>query len=231
MYVQDETTIRRHGMIPSTDEFDAELLHNLIQWAERDSKFESWGFWHQSVWGILKGADKRAEKVARKAKKKGIVREVNVCGTAFCMAGQTVVQKGYRLMFDGVDHVHAYGENTNLSGIDQDLLDTDGDLMGTTASTCIEQEPTGEYDEKGRELWRDVPGASEVSISDTARRELGLHPAESGVFFEADNNLDTLKELANGFCEARNLPFLFPSAGVRNILADIGAVLEVEPVS
>lgn len=187
-------------------ELDVEMIFKLIKWAEQDETFlanlSEWGFWNQGVWGAVAQHD--AETVlgdAVSAHDIGPDEEQQLrngaCQTAYCMAGQAVVQNGYRLVYQGADEV-------NLG---------DAWRAALTASECIRQEQAG-VSRTGRPLWRDAPGAVPMPISDTAQRLLGLTSDERYRFFDGDNELGQLKEYANGMCHRRGLPLLFPDDAI-----------------
>jgi hypothetical protein len=72
---------------------NVDLVSDILIWAAQDAGvlpkpirlFDGWGSWNQSVW-----AEVDPDKI-----------EQNVCGTAFCMAGQAAVQTGHRFVYEG----------------------------------------------------------------------------------------------------------------------------------
>lgn len=175
---------------------NVEAITTLIDWAEADeerrkTQYASWGDWRQSLWGLAKtdsanvkalfetDADKAGEEIADMGKN-------GVCGTAYCMAGQAVVQGGYALDFK------------------EDTPDMwDGDTVGVSAENCVWQEPTNEINRWGRPVMREV--GEPRDISDVAREILGITDEESNRFFDGSNGIRRLKQLANQFCAVRGL--------------------------
>src|SRR5262245_53415487 len=81
---------------------NAELLFSVLAWARQDQEYidrwEHWGRWDQGAWGRIDqyalsdvGLDFGDEADVAYAVRNG------VCGTAMCIAGQAVVQSGYRM--------------------------------------------------------------------------------------------------------------------------------------
>lgn len=177
---------------------NTDMILDLIWWAERgesDPRYHGWGRWYQNAWArVVNNTGKRlnwfnlgeteAERVAK-------ANEENMCGTSFCMAGQAVVQSGYRLAM-----------NRTIAG----------DSETNTIFGCIKSEWTGEVDDKGRRIYRDV--GEERDISNAAQEILGLTAIERDKFFHGENSIDTLKGYANAFADARGLPLMFPDHGV-----------------
>lgn len=165
-------------------ELNTDMIYDLIKWAEADQKgendslFKTWGKWDQGLWA---NGPKKSKKVGAQE-----IKETNLCGTAFCMAGQAVAQSDYRMILES-------GE---------------GDSWGATY--CVRVEPTGKVTGKGVPLYRDVPGARAERISQVARKVLGLASDEVDFFFEGTNSLYTLKAVANGMCARRGLDVMFP---------------------
>lgn len=191
-------------------ELDVEMIFKLIKWAEQDEKFladfADWGRWNQGVWGGLardQAADILGLEVPFFRLTDQQMQELRNghCQTAYCMAGQTVAQHGYRLIYDG-------GAETLLDGTTETVV--------VTGSSCIKQEQVGTRTVAGREIptYRDVPGARPERISYLAAKLLGLTDDEADMFFSGSNGLDTLRKYANYFCHERNLPLLFPEHAV-----------------
>lgn len=197
-------------MIVTAKPLNISMLMDLIHWAEVSERFRieremtaptdiveegapvelpgltsRWGVWDQNSWAqLFTRREVRGDTAARKARN-------GVCGSAYCMAGQTVNQSGYRL-----------------------ILDSDYKSTDFSASQCIAERPTGRYDNKGGMIYEDVPGAPILSISEAARDILGLNEREADRFFEGDNNIEILKEMVNAFCVRRELPLAYPAADV-----------------
>jgi hypothetical protein len=119
------------------------------------------------------------------------------------MAGQAVVQNGYRILYenDGAIQNPPAGDDggdAHLSG------------MWLAASRCIKQQPTGTYDNRGRMIYEDVPGAQYEYIENVGQEVLGLTDDEADWFFESGNDISRLKGLVNGIATIRNLPMPFP---------------------
>lgn len=194
-------------------ELDVEMIFKLIKWAEQDEKFlqqfRGWGTWNQGIWGGV--PQRQAEQIlgvddldyrTLTAEEQQEIRN-GACETAYCMAGQTVAQHNYRLIYDGGEEVRWHGES----------------MEALTATSCIKQEQVGTRTlPNGREVpvMRDMPGAGPEPISYTARTLLGLTDFEQDRFFSGSNGLEDLRELANGMCHRRGLPLLFPNEPVYN---------------
>ena len=122
-----------------------------------------------------------------------------VCQSAFCAAGHAAFESGHRLIFSaGVGYVG------------------DDSKAGATAINCIAERPVRDengdlvIDAKGRTLWEDVPGAEPRIISNVGADYYGLDRDEAEAFFHGENDLDDLKQLTNGFCEARKMDHVYP---------------------
>lgn len=189
-------------------ELNTEMIFNLVTWAEHDknveegverydlSRWAGWGHWNQGSWadrdlnrtldgdGIDELEMKAAVDSLRTTYGDWLGVKPNVCGTAFCMAGQAVVQNdGYRLLYD---------------------------TGGFQADNCVAIEPTGEVDRKGRAVMRDVPNVQPRAIWRVAQEQLGLTYDEQSHMFGGDNTIEYLKGLVNWFAEERHLPPIFP---------------------
>lgn len=191
MTVTLNTTILLGGE-EAPSEFDYELIQTLIYWASQDQDhLRKWrdrfvGRWDQGTWGCL--SDTITDDTIDKAL-------TGVCGTSFCMAGQAVLQKGYRIDF-------------GLSV--EEMMKRKGEIWNSNADWCIPQEPTGQFDNRGRPIFRDAGGRE--SIRGVARDALGLTEEEANTFFGADNQIEDLKAFANGMATVRGLPIMFPDA-------------------
>lgn len=74
---------------------NVELLSDLLVWVAQDDGvlpkvrlFDGWGSWVQEWWGINRDSEY------------AYTLDKNICGTAFCMAGQAAVQTGHNFIFD-----------------------------------------------------------------------------------------------------------------------------------
>jgi hypothetical protein len=181
---------------------DLTMLHALVAWAEQDENFADlyagWGAWTQSAYGI---------EIERAANDRGWLSKVtwagNVCGSAYCIAGQTVVQHGYRMQYES-DAVSGLGGGP----------DPITSLYGRSAERCVPQRSTGIKDCHGEDVMVDVQGGESRMIHEVARELLGLTGLEASCLFDGDNTVDMLKGLINGFCESRCLADLFPGVPV-----------------
>lgn len=195
----------------------AELLLNLIEWAEADQrvvdtgKFEGWGHWDQSLWSSLPATNlvPGGARYADPTLEPGINGSINLtpeqrasiqheieggaCGTSYCMAGQAVSLSGRRLLYVG----------------DRERL---------AADYCVRIEETGEIDERGRPVTRDV--GEPVLVSQEGQRVLGLHYRESGALFGGENKIDDLKRITNWIFANRDLPHPFAGMGIQTNEAD-----------
>lgn len=183
---------------------ELDKLTKLVDWAQATElmpeedlleKFPGWGVWNQSSWSeIYLSDDDQIMKLQRDgwwdytdpddlatmpviAEIEGWIREGS-CGSSYCIAGQEVHDKGYRMLY-------------NHSGC---------------ADSCIRQVPTTEVDAKGNTIWEDDPEAVPEQINDVAARSLGLTNDEANRLFNSDNSVHTLKKLVNRFAKRRGLP-------------------------
>lgn len=188
---------------------DMPMLMRLVWWAEQDqSTIDQWrdmlGTWSQAYWGV---ADAHTVAESGGEESEDAWREVRngACGSAYCMAGQAVVQNGYRMVYES-------GTICNPTRGRQDPNDSYSYISGDflSAAYCIAQEPTGTYDDKGRPEYRDKPGARPEPIDRTATEVLGLTDDETDFLFEGDNSVADLKRYVNGIAWVRNLPLPFP---------------------
>lgn len=165
---------------------DLERLVKIISWADTpDSSSEHW--WKQSTWAdfypdrdLENELQDLLDKDQHEAFDKRVAQAIrdDACGSTGCIAGHTVHDAGYRLIY-----------NSEFEAFD-----------------CILQHPTHEVDDKGRVLWEDVPDTEPESIPSVARRLLGLTEYESSCLFDGENSLDRIKSWVNVFADARGLP-------------------------
>lgn len=199
----ERTRVSLDGDLYDVAEFDYDFIYKAILWAQEDEAFlaslsESernwWGDWEQGHWGSVEDNEELvATTFYRNRHLDGYQTNLNAfadairsgeCKTSYCQAGQRVHQAGYRLMLDG----------------------------DNSAVNCIEQRPTGRKTALGAEEMEDVPGVRPRSIEATARELMGITYAEAGVYFEGDNDVDRLKEIANWMCERRGIPLMWPGS-------------------
>lgn len=123
--------------LPDLPTLNLSLLTKGIEWAELSEKYlrrdpdllpedehlvESWGVWDQGTYAT------NANPVV--AMRNGEVAPF--CGSAYCQAGQAVVQAGYTMKFGGAE-VHTatcvdpHGERHLISDVAQELLGLTGD--------------------------------------------------------------------------------------------------------
>lgn len=188
-------TIGEHVDIFQTSPNGAYVLNlpaitTLIEWAEGDEALAArFGTWNQGLWAqvlLSEDASPRdtvdTERVAEETRN-------GVCETAYCMAGQTVVQAGYRLIYTH----NGYEE---------------GRPSFSTAE-CIRQEFAGRRP-NGTPIFRDTGDV--MAISTAAQRILGMDYSEQSAFFDGDNKVEDLKHMVNAFCQRRGLPEQYPDA-------------------
>lgn len=178
------------------------LIFDIVRWAEGDAAFEKWGVWDQGSWAsinvspvladLLEGIDRDDDGQALgddHDKMHTIVESVirtNLCGSAYCMAGQAVSQAGFRIIVD-------------------DLVYGSGDVGSTEfAEQCVREEYTGRRDEKGLPIFEDVGSREPIYV--TARQVLGLEDYEADRFFDGNNTIEVIRGLVNHFCDSRGLP-------------------------
>jgi hypothetical protein len=192
-----------------------DLLLDIVAWArhENDPKFLTWGTWNQQSWAEVETDGDLAPMLRALADKyedandyemRALVEDeavatvesalrANVCGSAFCMAGQAAYQAGFRLILD----------DTPLSSIGETIY----------ASDCIAEAPTGVKNDKGYIVYKDVEGASPLAIHVVAERALGLTSDEADWLFDGDNEIDKIHEIVNRIVTSRGLPTPFPNYG------------------
>lgn len=129
-----------------------------------------------------------------------------VCQSAFCAAGHGAYEAGNRLVYTAEAMIN--GRNNETFGI--------------TADMCIQERPKmhkGEpvLDDKGRQVWEDVPHAAFYPISTVGAEWYGLSGNEATAFFAYSNSLDQMKSLVNTFCERRDLPLPYPDHDVLHL--------------
>jgi hypothetical protein len=167
-------------------------LTTLIDWAEGSEALAArFGTWDQGQWAqaiLNPGVDASDEIDTAKVTEE---TRNGVCETAYCMAGQTVVQAGYRLIY------RHYG------------YDEDGKMQFNT-SDCIKQKWTGRRRANGTPIMEDT--GEVMAISTAAGQILGLDYDENNSFFDGDNDIDDLKHMVNAMCERRGLPEPYPEA-------------------
>lgn len=164
---------------------NVEMLSNIINWAWADNNrlnafmeknFPGWGSWDQGHW---------AEEVRN-----------GVCQTSFCMAGQTVVQAGFKLdyQFDGWDREIWDDESDQYVPADENAKRT------FTASYCYPARKNG-LTKEGEQRYRRT--GESTSISNAAREILGLTQAEADLFFDGGNSIERVVRLAKTFAAVR----------------------------
>lgn len=195
------------------DGLNVEAIRILISWAEQDvnllQKYRSLGnqTWDQGTWGTLhvpeaaipQGSietDEDDDEMVRDEDRVDVVDRAmlnGACQTAFCMAGQTVVQAGHRMIYD-------------------DLSYNGGGYFSSTAENCVRREWTGQYDERGWPIFEDI---GEVGyISNKAGQILGLDDQRQDEFFNGSNTVGNLKWYANRFCDEDGLEPMYPEEEV-----------------
>jgi hypothetical protein len=202
---------RMEAIFQPTDGLNVEAITLLIGWAEEDQtmmdQFNTWGRWDQGHWSVAEmdtdeptteilqshhddmdeEFDREGREVAVDVLDKAILN--GVCQTAYCMAGQTVVQAGRKILYDDA--------SWNGSG------------LFASADQCVEVQPTGSFNRYGYPVTEVVDGTQD-NISSAARRILGLSPYEADEFFAGDNSIMKLKQYANKFARDRDMEFIYP---------------------
>lgn len=191
-----------------TGSLNTEAIRLLIGWAEGDRDFilahrgmEQWGSWEQGTWADVQFDAPNAVNPDTETVDVGVALTEyeqavanGTCQSSFCMAGQAVVQAGYRL---GV-HPGWLGEGVRV----QD-----------NTSRCVEQRPTGRFWPSGRPVMEDVPGRDAESIPDVAQEILGITFDERDQFFNGSNTIEDLKIIANEICRHHDEPIMYPEVG------------------
>lgn len=186
--------------------FDLNLpaLTTLIRWAEGDEALaQRFGTWDQGVWSQVLVAesgldwDSASDKYADGLSHEEVLEKTRngVCQTAYCMAGQTVVQAGYRLIYNFNEHE----EDDDGTGL--------GEHVSLETTHCTKQEFL-RFDERGKPVFRDT--GETMEISEAAREILGMDHEESSRFFDGSNDIDDLKHMLNIFCQRRDMPEPYP---------------------
>lgn len=166
------------------------LLSDIVTWAYADHEDRTdllerfgpeWGSWSQGSWHKTNG---------------------DVCGSTYCIAGQTVAQVGYRLDLQVDEFNYNYDEGTRIPV-----------RWGAQDCTPVVFDS---LDDKGKPVYRDA-GASE-SIADVARKALGLTYGEANRLFDGGNEIEDVIAYALCFAAGRNLSL--------NLSTDIKAIGE-----
>lgn len=188
------------------DELNVEAITTLIDWAEADeerraSVYASWGSWRQGLWGLASTASDNMRTLLNRGEGSQVGEEVaemgknGACGTAFCMAGQAVVQAGYVLDYDS------------------EASEWDNGTVGVSAENCVWTEPSAtEVTRWGTPVLQEV--GDPVDIAETATEILGLTDEEADLFFAGSNTIRHLKMYLNRFCEDRGMDHVYPGSGV-----------------
>lgn len=142
------------------------LLRDLVTWAAADeehladlaAKYPGWGTWRQTVW---------AEQVRN-----------GVCKSAYCIAGQAVVQVGMGLILEGEDGVYS-------------------------ASECAPKRFDG-LDDKGQPVYV-LDHTQEQPIPEVAKEAIGLTWQERVALFDGDNGIGDIVHLALTFAAERGV--------------------------
>lgn len=176
---------------------DVNRLVKMIEWAEYTENFGATHWWDQSSWGQLRVDDWALEHelVALFEQNKNVfdrrVQDLvrnDGCGSTGCIAGHTVHDAGYRMIF-----------NSDFEAFE-----------------CILQVPTHDVDEKGGVFWKDAPDAEPESIPVVAATLLGLAEFEAAILFHADNSIERLKGWTNVFARARGLSEPYPDVVIED---------------
>lgn len=185
-------------------ELDTDLLSRIVHWAVLDEQhlsnthpvFSNWGSWNQGLWATPRGLDEETTEMVEANSEYNphilTIADPNICGTAFCIAGQVAAQTGQAFIFDGTED---------------------------SAETCGPRIPLG-LDEKGRTRYG--PDVSQrKNIAQHAREVLGLIPAESRVLFSGSNEIEVIVFLASKFAEMRGVS-LDLEPGILALADDVG---------
>lgn len=173
------------------NKLNIDLLSDVVLWAAQDAallgeievgatpeeldalrkQYADWGSWNQGVWGeeIRNGA----------------------CQTAFCLAGQAVVQVGMSLVFNR-------GEWTNDEGKKVAQADY------CAPSVFVGLTPAGKPKYEA-----DV--TRQVYIKDAARDALGLMSGEAEALFGGDNTIGIIVHVAQVAAKARGQELALPN--------------------
>lgn len=198
-----------------TGNLNLPAIQLLIAWAEQDVQalgdFRLWGRWDQSHWShatlsldtatdeAISHLDKYGDKVLWDSEEAEDVLDKAIlngaCQTAYCMAGQAVVQAGYKMIYDSPD-----------------LLDDNG--LFASADQCAPTEPTGRFDRFGFPVM-EVTDDRE-SISSVAQRILGLDMYQADQFFSGSNSIRDLKRYANQFAGQAGHHHPYPGMGTHH---------------
>lgn len=173
----------------------------LIEWAEGDEALAAhFGTWNQQVWNEIKVSFSAMREAGLDGEDEPVTEEFvaeasrnGVCNTAYCMAGQAVVQAGYRLDY-----------TSDKQGSTSPAL---GAYEVLSADYCERRVLLG-YDVNGRPRWEET--GESVLIANAGARILGLDSDEQGSFFDGDNEINDLKFFVNKMCQRRGLPDEYP---------------------
>jgi len=138
------------------------LLNNLIVWAWSDYTDHrdgpSIGHWNQGSW--FRTTDPQQ----------------GTGQSSYCMAGQAVAQVGYKMVLRPNEYDYS---------VPADPETGDYPIIEWNAYECVAQVFDG-LDSQGKPTFKQI--GEPVSISDTARRALGLTPGESEALFSGANS-------------------------------------------
>lgn len=180
--------------------FNVQLMLLLGQWAANEADLqERLGRWDQGLWAKVQtdqGTREYLPFLTDDEGYEGVRPAPNVCGSAYCMAGQAAVLSEYRLL---------YGPPSGITGY-------------ASTDNCVKTEPTGEVDDKGRMIYVDVPDSFD-EIANVAARELGIAECE-GDLFDGENCVTYIHARINAMCEDRGIDLLFPEADITHYSHD-----------
>lgn len=197
---------------PPGSGLNLEAITILIGWAEQDvntlAQFRLRGSWDQGTWGTVVADEDLAEALLdgetddpSRSQTKEVTDKAllnGACETAYCMAGQAVTQAGYEMVFN----------SSTWSG-----------GLQASAEYCEKVEFTGRFDDKGWPIMNTVEGTV-ATISSKAARILGLNPTQSDLFFSGSNEIDDLKQYANGFAADAGMDLPYPDSDVWEVEED-----------
>jgi len=115
----------------------------------------------------------------------------------------------------GFWHQGSWGaRQTLVSEAEAEACKTSWCVAGQTVHQSERYQPNWEVGNTQLHNARDTQTGRTLSVSDAARRELGLTESEANMMFGGHNTIRDLKAHANEACYARRIPLMYPEVGL-----------------
>lgn len=171
-------------------ELNVDLLSDLVTWAWADEKkrtnllkkFPGWGSWNQDVWA--------------QEKRNG------VCQTAFCIAGQAVMQSGYALDYGSAESDSEYVYDDTGNYVYENGRAKTIEILSVDA--CYPAEIVGWEGKDNKIPIYKATGPSQ-GIETTAGEALGLNEMERDALFDGTNEIEDVIAIATAIAQMRGL--------------------------